>query len=230
MVKRSYQNEVCIVLPAYNEARSLPKVIRNLQKHNYTNIIVVDDGSKDETYKVAQETGVSVFQHLTNKGLGTALKTGIKAGLRTSASYIVTFDSDGQHDPKDIKKVIKPLHDDDADVVIGSRLMNPEGMPLIRRFGNWAFNIITYVLFRVWTTDSQSGLRAFNRTAAEHIDIKTTRMEVSSEIISEVGRHNLRFTEVPIQAIYTDYSRARGQSSLNGFNILFKLILKRLTK
>jgi glycosyltransferase involved in cell wall biosynthesis len=230
MVKRFNPKEVCVVLPAYNEASSLPYVIKELRKHNYTKIVVVDDGSKDETYRVAKDAGVSVYQHLTNKGLGTALKTGLNAARLTDASYFVTFDSDGQHDPQDIEHATKPLRENKADVVIGSRLMNPKGMPPIRRFGNWAFNIITYVLFRVWTTDSQSGLRAFNRYAAEQIDIKTTRMEVSSEIIAEVGRHNLRFAEVPIRAIYTEYSRARGQSSLNGFNILFKLILKRLMK
>ena len=100
-------------------------------------------------------------------------------------------------------------------------------MPFVRKFGNWAFNLITFTLFKVWTTDSQSGMRLFNRKAASSINIKTTRMEVSSEIISEIGRNKLRLTEVPIKAIYTDYSLAHGQSSLNGVKILGKLIMKR---
>lgn len=230
MVKKYRPSAVTIIIPAYNEESSLASVIAILRKHGYKDIIVIDDGSKDDTYRIAKEEHVSVYQHIINKGLGTALKTGIKAAVQNGAEYMVTFDADGQHDPNDIQRVVEPLMDEKADVVIGSRLSNPEGMPLVRRFGNWAFNIITFLLFQVWTTDSQSGLRAFNRHAAQTINIKTTRMEVSSEIISEVGRHQLRFHEVSIKAIYTEYSKAHGQSSLNGFNILFKLLLKRLMK
>jgi len=101
-------------------------------------------------------------------------------------------------------------------------------MPPIRVFGNWLFNCITYVLFGTWTTDSQSGLRAFSKNAAKKINIKTNRMEVSSEIIKEIGRNKLKFKEVPIKAIYTDYSMMKGQSNLNAFNITFKLFFKRL--
>lgn len=225
MVKKVY-----IVIPAYNEEKSLAKVIASLRKYKYNNIIVVDDGSRDKTAEIAVKEKVILYKHIINKGLGTALKTGIKGAIAQGADFIVTFDADGQHNPKDLSACLEPLYDGSAEVVIGSRLLNPEGMPFIRRFGNKAFNYITYALFGIWTTDSQSGLRLFSKKAAEKIEIKTTQMEVSSEIIAEIGKNKLKYKEVPIQAIYTDYSLAHGQSSLNGVNILIKLLFKKFMK
>lgn len=222
------KNNISIIIPAYNEEKSLGKVISDLKKHGYPKIIVVDDGSKDRTYEIAKKAKVDVYRHFLNRGLGGALGTGIEAAIRKKAEYMVTFDADGQHDPKDIARVVKPLASGNADAVVGSRLINPEGMPLIRRIGNLGLNVITWALFGVWTTDSQSGLRAFTLKAAKRLQIKTNRMEVSSEIIKEIGRNRLKFAEVPIKAIYTDYSLEKGQSAWNGIRILLKLILKKM--
>ena len=217
-------------MPAYNEEKIITQVIHGLKKHSFQNIIVIDDGSEDNTSKIAKQEGVIVYRHPINRGLGGALGTGIKAGILEDADIIVTFDSDGQHDPRDINRVIAPIVKGKAQVVIGSRLINPKGMPWIRRIGNFGLNIITYVLFGIWTTDSQSGLRAFSNKAARKIQIHTNRMEVSSEIIREIGRNKLKFIEVPIKAIYTDYSKEHGQSNLNAIKIVFKLILKKLMR
>ena len=220
-----------VVIPAYNEEKSIVKVIIKLKKAGYTNIVVVDDGSKDKTYQLAKEQNVFVYKHLINRGLGGALSTGIKAALSHNADIILTYDADNQHLPEMIPKVIKPILQKKADFVIGSRLIgNQRHMPLIRKIGNFGLNIITYILFNVWTTDSQSGLRCFTRNAAKKINLRTNRMEVSSEFIKEIGRNKLRLKEVPIKAIYTDYSQIKGQSSLNGFRILFKLILRKLMR
>ena len=216
-------------MPAYNEEKVIGKVIDGLKKEGYSEIIVVDDGSADSTSAVARKRGAKVYRHPLNRGLGGALGTGI-AAAREYADVIVTFDSDGQHDPKEIAKLIRPIEKGRADVVIGSRMKNPKGMPFIRRVGNTGFNIITYILFGVWTTDSQSGFRAFSKKAANTIEIHTNRMEVSSEIIREIGRKSLKFVEVPITPIYTEYSIRHGQSHLNGFRILAKLILKKLMR
>jgi len=219
-----------IVMPAYNEEEIISKVIKGVKKEGYRDIIVVDDGSVDNTYAVASNEGIVVYRHPINRGLGGALGTGILAAIDLKADIIVTFDSDGQHDPKDISKIVAPIVHKRADVVIGSRLLRPKGMPIIRRIGNFGLNIITYALFGVWTTDSQSGMRAFSRNAAKKIDIHTNRMEVSSEIIKEIGKKRLRFKEVPIKAIYTKYSKEHGQSSLNGIKIVAKLVLKRFMR
>ena len=219
-----------VVLPAFNEEKSIGSVIKDLKRNNYRNIIVVDDGSVDKTSEIAKKEGVQVYKHLINRGLGGALGTGIKAAVQNGAEIVVTIDADGQHDISDIKKAIKPIQDGDADVVIGTRLADPKGMPIIRKIGNWGFNCITYLLFNIWTTDSQSGFRVFSKDAAKNIRIKTNRMEVSSEIINEIKRNRLRFTEVPIKVIYTDYSLQHGQSSLNAFKILDKLMFKKIMK
>jgi UDP-N-acetylglucosamine---dolichyl-phosphate N-acetylglucosaminyltransferase len=219
-----------IVMPAFNEEKVISKVIAGLKANGYENIIVVDDGSQDKTSHVAEASGAIVYRHSLNRGLGGALGTGIKAALQEEADIIVTFDSDGQHDPKEVHKVIGPISLDKADAVIGSRLLKPKGMPIIRRFGNFGLNLITYGLFGIWTTDSQSGFRAFSRKAAEKIHINSNRMEVSSEIIKEIGRNKLRFREVPIRAIYTEYSLQHGQSNMNAFKIVAKLLLKKLMR
>lgn len=223
-------HDTWIVIPAYNEGNTILKVLKNLKEAGYEKTIVVDDGSRDDTFEVAKKHAQVVVKHKLNRGLGGALGTGIQGALRMGAEYIITFDADGQHDTKDIQKVLSPLKRREADVVIGSRLIDPEGMPMKRRIANRIANYVTYFLFGVWTTDSQSGLRGFNRNAAEHIRIRTNRMEVSSEIIREIGYHGLRFKEVPIKAIYTDYSLSKGQSFFVGIKTFARLLMHRLIK
>lgn len=219
-----------IVIPAYNEGNTLPHVLKSLKDTGYENIFVVDDGSRDDTYEVAKKHALVAVKHSLNRGLGGALGTGIQGALRMGAEYVITFDADGQHDPKDILKVLSPLRRREADVVIGSRLIDSEGMPFKRKVANKIANYVTYFLFGVWTTDSQSGLRGFNKKAAERIRIRTNRMEVSSEIVREIGFHDLRFKEVPIKAIYTDYSLSKGQSFFVGIKTFARLLMHRLTK
>jgi len=217
-------------MPAYNEEKVIGRVLNDLRNEGYNNLIVIDDGSSDNTAQIAQSNGAKVYSHAVNRGLGGALGTGIAAAIAEEPDVIVTFDSDGQHDPQDIKKIITPIVTDNADVVIGSRLINPKGMPWVRRVGNLGLNIITYGLFGVWTTDSQSGLRAFSIRTAQRLEIKSNKMEVSSEIIKEIGQKKMRFKEVPIKAIYTNYSMQHGQSNMNAFRIVAKLVLKRLMR
>lgn len=219
-----------IVIPAFNERKTLPEVLRKLKAEGYENTIVIDDGSSDGTYEIAKENARIALRHSINRGLGGALGTGIEAALRMGADFIVTFDADGQHSVSDIANLVQVLKDDQSDAVIGSRLINPEGMPLARRIANKVGNIVTFFLFGIYTTDSQSGLRAFNRKAATKIKIRTNRMEVSSEIIHEISRAKLRFKEVPIKAIYTDYSLSKGQSFLVGMKTFAKLLMHKLSK
>lgn len=129
------KKSVAVIMPAYNEAKKIGSVISALKKSGYHNIIVVNDGSSDETSGIAEKSGALVVNHFTNRGLGGALGTGIESALKfTNASVFVTFDSDGQHDASDIKNVAGPIFSGEADCVIGSRLLNSEGMPWIRRF------------------------------------------------------------------------------------------------
>ncbi|EHP85539.1 glycosyltransferase family 2 protein [Methanotorris formicicus] len=228
------KDDIFVVIPAYNEEKMIGNTLRALKNEGYKNIIVVDDGSKDKTSEIAEKENVIVCRHILNRGLGGALGTGIKCALLYKPKIIVTFDADGQHDPKDIEKVAKPILEDIYDVVVGSRLMDKnevKNMPLIKRIGNWGLNFITYLMGGYFVTDSQSGLRAFSYEAAKKIvnDLKSNRYEVSSEFIVLFKKHNLKFKEVPIKTIYTEYSMSRGTNVKTGFKILFKLIIQKIT-
>ncbi len=219
-----------IVIPAYNEEKSLGKVIDDLRKNGFNNLIVVDDGSTDNTLETAKNKKVKVYSHIINRGLGGALNTGISAAIMNNAEIIATCDADGQHDPKDIKRAIDFLKKENLDIVIGSRLIDSKGMPVSRKILNSGASFVTQLLFGVYSTDTQSGLRIFTREAAKKIIIKTNKMEVSSEIIKEIGRNKLKFKEIPIKAIYTKYSMGKGQKGMNAFNIAYKLVLRKIMK
>ncbi|WP_456416200.1 glycosyltransferase family 2 protein [Methanocaldococcus sp.] len=226
------KEDIFIVIPAYNEEKMISTTLKNLKKEGYKNIIVVDDGSKDKTYELAKKEDVIVCRHILNRGLGGALGTGIKCALLYKPKVIVTFDADGQHHPKDVEKVVKPIFEG-YDFVIGSRMMDKnelKNMPLVKRIGNFGLNFITYLMGGYLVTDSQSGLRAFSYEAAKKIvkELKSDRYEVSSEFIILAKKNKLKLKEVPIKTIYTEYSMARGTNVKTGFKILFKLIMQKL--
>ena len=219
-----------IVIPAYNEESCVAEVVRTaagVANH----VVVVDDGSRDRTGELARAAGALVVRHVINRGLGGALGTGIAAAVRLGADQVVTMDADGQHRAVDAQRIFDRLDKGDVEMVIGSRLIRGEGggrMPFHRVAFNTVGNVLTYMLFGLWVTDSQSGLRGLTRTAAAAIDIRTNGMEVSSEFIKEIRERRWRFAEIPIPAIYTDYSLSKGQSFGLGIRTAAKLILRRL--
>ncbi len=219
--------KVWVVVPAYNEERTIAGVITNLRAAGLVNILVVDDGSHDATVREASDAGARVVRHVINRGLGGALGTGLAAALVLGAEAVVTADADGQHDPRDAAAVLAPAIAGRADFVVGSRLLDRSEMPWFRRGANLIANALTFAIFGKWSSDSQSGLRAFSRSALERLQVRTSGFEVSSELIGEAGRLGLRYAEVSIRAIYTDYSLSKGQSFGNGIRTLGHLILRR---
>lgn len=217
-----------IVIPAYNEQSAIGDVVRSAMKVA-DRVLVVDDGSSDRTGEIAAAAGATVVRHPVNRGLGGALGTGIEGALRLGADLIATMDADGQHRPEDAKRAMDRLTEGDADFVIGSRMLEGKGnMPAGRRLAQRLGNALTFFLFRKWVTDSQSGLRAMTRQAAERIRLRSSRMEVSSEFVKEIVDKRLRLAEIPIEAVYTDYSLSKGQSFAVGIRTAFSLILRRL--
>ena len=218
------------IIPAFNEERTIGEVILKLKQY-VDQIIVIDDGSKDNTCQVAVQSGAKVYRHLINRGLGGALGTGIKAALLDEADIIVTLDADDQHDPDEIPKLIKPIIEGEADIVIGSRFLVHQPMPLFRRMGIPFFNLITFLLFGIWSTDSQSGMRALNKKAAQNLEIYARGvMEASPEILKEIKTKQLKLKEVPIKSIYTPYSLSKGQRFSPGLKALIKLFISKLTE
>lgn len=225
-------SDVWIVLPAFQESKILPSVVAEIKNAGYQNIIIVDDGSRDETYKVARSLpSVIVLRHKINRGKGAASKTGIEKAIQLGALCIVTMDSDGQHNPNDIERLLKPIQEKRADVVLGTRLKSPKGMPWYKIVANHIGNALTWYLYGLWVSDSQSGFRAYSRTAAEMIDTKTDRYEYDSEVIREIYLHKLRYAEVPIEVRYTEYSmgKVQKQGFVNGLKTLYKIILNVLS-
>ncbi len=217
-----------IVIPAYREEKAIGDVVR-AALDVADRVLVVDDGSDDRTSEVARAAGARVVRHVVNRGLGGALGTGIEGALRLGADLIVTMDADGQHRAADAKRIFDLLAEGDADFVIGSRMLERKGnMPLARRFAQFVGNALTYALFHKWVTDSQSGLRGMTRQAASRIEIRSSRMEVSSEFVKEIVDKKLRLVEMPIEAVYTEYSLSKGQSFAVGIETALKLILRRL--
>jgi len=219
-----------IVIPAYNEEKSITNVVKELKQNNYKNIVVIDDGSKDKTYEAAKREGVIVLKHILNRGQGAALKTGIDYALSNGTGIIVTYDADGQHSVKDIKNIIKPVKNKKVDIALGSRFLKKNKTPFIRKLFLKGGAFIIFLMYGIKLTDSHNGFRAMSRKAAEKIEIKSDGMEHASEILEQVKKKRLKYKEIPVTIKYTDYSVKRGQSTLNSFKILFKMIFKWLSK
>jgi glycosyltransferase involved in cell wall biosynthesis len=220
------EKKIYIVIPAFNEAGAIQDVIKEVRAAGYRDIIVVDDGSTDNTWQKAQETGIVALRHKINRGKGGATKTGIEAAKLLGAEIIVTMDGDGQHDPQDVKKLIQPIIENRCDVVLGTRLIDPKGMPWYKIVANHVGNFFTWWLFGLWVTDSQSGLRAYSFEAAEKINTRAYRYEYDSEVIREIYIYKLKFTEVPIAVRYTQYSmnKTTRQGFITGLKTLYKMV------
>lgn len=232
MPSTNFSVKVVIVVPAFNESAVIYRVLKSIPEKlsNVSEIetIVVNDGSLDRTASEARRAGVTVISHTINRGLGAAIKTGMVFARSAGADIVVTFDGDGQHDPKDIPKLISPILKKEADFVVGSRFTKNQKIPADRLILNWLANFATFLLYGILSTDSQSGLRAFSKKALNLINFKADRMDFSSEILLEAKRNSLRIKEVPIRAIYTQYSRIKGQKSSNAFPIFFRFLVRLL--
>ena len=219
-----------IVIAAYNEGTQVEGVVSRVLG-SFRNVVVVDDGSSDDTGEAALRAGAVVLTHPINLGQGAALRTGMDHALRQGAEFIVTFDADGQHRVEDAREMVERLRASDADVALGSRFLgHAENMPASRRWLLKCATVFTRMTAGLDVTDAHNGLRVFRRVAARSIPIRQNRMAHASEILEEIGRQGLKFIEVPIVIAYTDYSMAKGQSGFGAFNILLDLLMARLRK
>ncbi|MBR3213174.1 MAG: glycosyltransferase family 2 protein [Methanosphaera sp.] len=226
-------SEIYIILSSYNEEDTLEEVVDGLVERGFK-VLIIDDGSKDNTPTIAKNLVrkynpmVFYYRHRINVGLGGAIKTGIKAALKRGADIMITFDADGQHNPDDLYNMYPPLQEGKADIVIASRDFSD--MPTGRRFGNTVMNYITYIFQGKMVTDSQSGLRAFTSETARKLDLKSPQYGISSEIIGEIKRKNLRFMEVPMTTIYDERTIQKGTNTTVGIKIVLEFINETLKR
>jgi glycosyltransferase involved in cell wall biosynthesis len=203
----------------------------------YENILVVNDGSSDNTnteIKKAFWDKVIVLEHFKNRGQWAALETGFEYARRyAKTDYIITFDADGQHDIEDVKvfeKYLKNHHD--VDILLGSRFLSKKqiGIPMTRRIVLRLGILFTYLLSNILLTDTHNGFRVIPIKSLSKLKLTIDWMGHASEILDLIAYHNMKFKEVPVTIIYTQYSLNKWQSSMNAFKIAWKMIWNKFFK
>ncbi len=213
------------VIPAYNESKRVGNVVRAAQSH-VDAVIVVDDGSTDDTGAAAREAGARVIRHAENSGAGAATMTGIEAARRMGATSVVTLDADEQHDAGDIPRLLEPVKNDTADIVFANRFGQRNRIPFIRRLFNGIGNVVTLLATGKWVQDSQSGYKVFGPRALAQVDLRMRGFEFCTEIVREAAQHKWRIAEIPAKVIYSEYTLAKGQSFGNGVKTALKILLR----
>lgn len=193
--------DICILLPGYNEEKMIGQVVSKARKV-INDVIVVDDGSTDDTYQIAKSAGAIVIRHEVNKGKGAALKTGFQYALEHNYQAVITMDSDGQHDVNDIPNFLNALSEGKAGIVIGSRMKDISTMPAIRKVTNKLTSYISSLLMHQKVDDSQSGFRLITSDVLRSIKLESDRYDMESEILIKASRAGFQIISVPIKTIY----------------------------
>ncbi len=217
---------IFIVLPAYNEEQKIGRVIRDLFQHGFKNIIVVDDGSDDNTVSEAVTAGAKVLKHMINRGQGAALQTGNEFVLQNGAEIVVHFDSDGQFNVNDINKGIEKLIEENLDIVFGSRFLDTRSkVPFFKKYFILPFSrIINNFITKLNLSDVHNGFRIMHRRALEKINITQDQMAHNSEIPRLVKENNLKYGELPVEVLYFE----NGQGVSGGLKILWDLLIAKI--
>ncbi|MBS3133079.1 glycosyltransferase family 2 protein [Candidatus Woesearchaeota archaeon] len=214
-----------VIIPAFNEGRRIAEVVREVKEYS-KNIVVVDDGSKDNTHQIAKKTNAVVLRHLINLGKGAALRTGAEYANANGADAILFIDSDGQHPPKGIPKLAKEL--ENADIVFTYRNFKSAHMPLTKKFGNFFLNKLLAMLFGISLRDAQCGFKIMTKKAYGRLGLISSDYNIESEIAAKTGKYGLRFKQVPIETIYTD--AYKGTTVFDGMSIAMRMFWWKLSR
>lgn len=221
--------DVWIIIPAFNEASIIGDVIADVRSV-FGNVVCVDDGSRDGTGDAALRAGAHLVRHPVNLGQGAAIQTGVEyARAQPGATVFATFDADGQHRVKDLIRMIDRLAAEKADLVVGTRFGDPGVVtqtPLLKRVVLRTVAVLSPRGRKLGLTDAHNGLRVFNKKVADDLNITISGMGHASEIIILAYQKHWRVAEEPVEILYTDYSKSKGQPLLNGVNILFEGLLR----
>ena len=216
-----HKKDIYIIIPAKDEANSIAIVINKIKKEGFEHIIVVNDGSEDNTARIAEAQGAHVLSHVVNLGPGAATQTGLDYAVKCGAKVMVTIDADNQHYPADIWKLVNKMEEEEVQVVIGSRFLNQSSsIPWHRLLFNKIGNLVTALFTGLLVTDSQSGLKAMHVDFVKHIDLKLNGFEFCTEIINHINKQKASYLEIPIQVRYTEESMAKGQNFGNGVKMI----------
>ena len=227
-----------VAIPCFNEQQFIGDTVTRVRKY-VDKVIVIDDGSTDNTSEVAQAAGAQVIKHEANRGYGESIRSCLKAAKANDADVLVTLDGDGQHDPAEIPQVVAPILQGDADLVIGSRFLQPNlnqpqpnsptlhQMPRYRKFG---IDVITFLYnlgSKTKVSDAVSGFRAYSRMVLGNLSCTESGMSISVEIIIKARKNGFRIKEVPISCVYHSQSSTLNPATM-GIGIAFSVIRLRL--
>jgi glycosyltransferase involved in cell wall biosynthesis len=219
--------QIVAAIPCFNEERCVGSVV--LKTKRFVNsVVVIDDGSTDATAEVAAEAGATICQHGKNRGYGAAIRSALEKGRQLKADILVVLDGDGQHNPADIPRLVQPILDGQADIVIGSRFLGQgKRPPFYRRIGQHVLTATTNIGSGHKVTDSQSGFRAYSAKALNALRLTEDGMSVSSEMQFAISKAGLKVAEVPIEVSYFDKAKrsplGHGVSVLSRVLVLFSL-------
>ncbi|MGX1596459.1 glycosyltransferase family 2 protein [Dietzia maris] len=217
-------DDVWLIVPCFNEGTVIEEVLRSA-RGTFPNIVAVDDGSADNSAAAIHRAGAHLVRHPVNLGQGAAIQTGVEyARAQPGARYFVTFDADGQHQVKDVLAMVERVRSEPVDIVVGTRFGRPrrddDQVPLIKRLVLRTVVLLSPRTRRLGLTDAHNGLRVFNRRVAEDLNLRMNGMSHASEFVELMDSRGWRVAEQPVDILYTEYSMSKGQSLLNGINIL----------
>jgi polyprenyl-phospho-N-acetylgalactosaminyl synthase len=219
--------DVWVIVPCYNEGAVVGGVVKEVMD-TLPNVVCVDDGSTDETAQVIRGSSAHLIRHPINLGQGAAIQTGLTYALaQPGARFFVTFDADGQHRVEDAAGMVELVKTGSCDVVLGSRFLGKaDSVPLAKRIVLRTAAALSVSSRRLKLSDAHNGLRVFNREAAAALQITQNGMAHAQEIVTLLSNSEFRVVEAPVTIVYTEYSQAKGQSLVNGVNILFDLSIR----
>ena len=212
------ENNIFIVIPTHNEAKTIGPIVFALDKRGFR-VIVVDDGSGDNTIVEANKFGAEIIAYTKNAGKGRSVREGLEYALENNCEAAITMDGDGQHSIDDIDKFIDEYKKSGADLILGNRLHNPRKMPFVRRCTNFIMSFIISLLIIEKIEDSQCGYRLISRKGIEKMSLNTAKYEIESEMLMEAKRRGLKMSSVNIDSIYEGET-----SQINPFLDTFRFI------
>jgi glycosyltransferase involved in cell wall biosynthesis len=225
--KDKREADAWVVIPLFNEAEVIGEVVRGLSA-SFSNVVCIDDGSTDNSAELARKAGARVLVHPFNLGQGAALQTGFDYVLsHPSATHVITFDGDGQHQVSDALEMLELARAKRISVIFGSRFLDKRTKPGLRKKIVLKVAIlITRALTGLRLTDAHNGLRVLSRETIEKVRLRQNGMSHATEIVHEIAKAKLAFREYPVEVLYTEYSKRKGQSLLNSINILIDLLVR----
>ena len=213
-----------LIIPCFNEGTVIGDVIRHARE-TFPNIVAVNDGSSDNSAEEIHKAGAHLVNHPVNLGQGAAIQTGVEyARAQPGARYFVTFDADGQHQVKDVVAMLERLRNEPVDIIVGTRFGRPRSaddqVPWIKRLVLKTVVLLSPRTRKLGLSDAHNGLRVFNKKVADELNIRMNGMSHASEFVAQMDERGWRVSEQPVDILYTDYSMSKGQSLINGVNIL----------